>query len=128
MTTKCPISKDSEAYYKTTPGYGIFYSKTHHPIMRLYNFYLTNLLITGASSALLNKPQLQTPLEGPSTRKLPSLDWQTRPGATDDAILLRIPTTGCAGYQIYTEEDPKAHDSPIQGRISHDHTKTPTRA
>ena len=31
----------------------------------------------------------------------------------DDAILQEIPTTGYAGYRIYTEEDPKAQDLPI---------------
>ena len=44
----------------------------------------------------------------------------------DDAILLEIPTTEYAGYRIRTEEDLKAHNSIIQGRISQDHAKTPT--
>ena len=49
-------------------------------------------------------------------------------GAADGAILPRFLTTGYVGYRIHTEEDPKVHDSPIQGRISKDHAKTPTRA
>jgi hypothetical protein len=32
----------------------------------------------------------------------------------DNAILLEILTTRYVGYRIRTEEDPKAHDSPIQ--------------
>ena len=46
----------------------------------------------------------------------------------DDAILLEIPTTGYDGFRICTEEDLKAHDLPIQGRISQDHAKTPIMA
>jgi hypothetical protein len=45
----------------------------------------------------------------------------------DGAIFPGFPTTGYASYQICTEEDPKVHDSPIQGRIPKDHAKTPTR-
>ena len=52
---------------------------------------------------------------------------QTRK-VSDNAILLEILTTGYAGYRIHTEEDPKPHDSPIQGRISQDHAKTLTMA
>jgi len=47
---------------------------------------------------------------------------------SDSAILPGFSTTGYASYRIHTEEDPKVHDSPIQGRISEDHAKTPTRA
>jgi hypothetical protein len=46
----------------------------------------------------------------------------------DGAILSGFPTTGYAGYRIRIEEDPKVHDSHIQGRISGDYTKTPTKA
>ena len=60
--------------------------------------------------------------------KLSSFDWQTSSGATDDAILMEILTTGYVGYRIRTEEDPKAHDSIIQGKISQDHAKTLTMA
>ena len=66
--------------------------------------------------------------KGSSIGKLPSLAWPISSGATDGAILLGFPTTGYAGYRIRTEEDLKVHDSPIQGRISEDHAKTPTRA
>jgi hypothetical protein len=47
---------------------------------------------------------------------------------SDGAIPLGFPTTVYASHRIRIEEDPKVHDSPIQGRISKDHAKTPIRA
>ena len=82
----------------------------------------------GKNSDIVIKVLILNVPKGSSVGTLPSLACPISSGATDDAILLGFLTTGYAGYQIRTEEDPKVHDSPIQGRISEDHIKTLTRA
>ena len=82
----------------------------------------------GKNSGVVIKVPISNVPKGLSVGKLPSLACPISLRATDGAILLGFPTTGYAGYRIRAEEDPNVHDSPIQGRISKDHAKTPTRA
>ena len=78
------------------------------------------------SSTIKNQLSFNKMLESQIAQLVAAIP-QTRK-VSDNAILLEILTTGYAGYRIHTEEDPKPHDSPIQGRISQDHAKTLTKA
>ena len=82
----------------------------------------------GKNSGVVIKVPIPNVPKGLSVGKLPSLACPISLRATDGAILQGFPTVGYAGYRIHTKEDPKVHDSPIQGRISEHHAKTPTRA
>jgi len=91
VTTKCPISKDPEAYYRTS-GVWHFLFNSSSPNYETLQLLPDQPPDYGCEFGPLQQSPTLNTFGRPEYRKVVESDWQASSRATDDAILPEIPT------------------------------------